>query len=230
MNIVLYLLFLTIGSLAVIAPQPDNTGFLSAFFLIFMTLPLWLDLFSFDKKRAALVILGLGLFGLTFEHMAITTGWPYGNFTYSSAIGGKIGGEVPWTVGIAWPPIIILSTLFANTFTQKTTFYKLLLALFAVIIFDAILDPAAVAINYWSWENSGIYYGIPLTNYLGWLISGAIGVVFAHLALRDHRLTNQALNSGFMMLGFWTGVCISTSLYFPALLAALLAFALFKRV
>lgn len=43
---------------------------------------------------------------------------------------------------------------------------------------DLIIDPVMVAIGAWSWQVAGIYYGIPLWNYEGWIEITAVTFVF----------------------------------------------------
>lgn len=39
------------------------------------------------------------------------------------------------------------------------------------VVFDLFIDPIAVAAGYWVWFIQGtVYYGIPLLNYVGWLV------------------------------------------------------------
>jgi putative membrane protein len=36
---------------------------------------------------------------------------------------------------------------------------------------DLVIDPLAVTtLNYWSWEGTGPYYGIPWSNFAGWFV------------------------------------------------------------
>jgi putative membrane protein len=46
----------------------------------------------------------------------------------------------------------------------------------ALTAWDLFLDPQMVGEGYWGWARRGRYRGIPLTNFLGWLLTG-IGVM-----------------------------------------------------
>jgi len=37
---------------------------------------------------------------------------------------------------------------------------------------DLFLDPLATSVQAWTWAEKGEYFGIPLLNYLGWLLVG----------------------------------------------------------
>jgi putative membrane protein len=36
---------------------------------------------------------------------------------------------------------------------------------------DFVIDPVAVAADEWQWATNGRYFGIPLTNFIGWFIT-----------------------------------------------------------
>src|SRR5437879_7971972 len=43
------------------------------------------------------------------------------------------------------------------------------IAAFVMVMWDLTLDPRASTIEHvWIWEQGGGYFGVPLTNYLGW--------------------------------------------------------------
>jgi putative membrane protein len=43
----------------------------------------------------------------------------------------------------------------------------------ALTAWDLFLDPQMTAEGYWRWARRGRYRGIPLSNYAGWLVTGA---------------------------------------------------------
>ena len=66
-----------------------------------------------------------------------------------------------------------------------------LTALFATLC-DGVLDPGAVSQNFWTYRNDGAYYGVPLSNYCGWLLSGIIGAAILHAFATGANLKNAA--------------------------------------
>ena len=38
------------------------------------------------------------------------------------------------------------------------------------MLFDLLLDPMAIRLGWWKWEEKGLWFGVPLTNYIGWAI------------------------------------------------------------
>jgi uncharacterized membrane protein len=49
-----------------------------------------------------------------------------------------------------------------------------LLSALAFTAWDLFLDPQMVSFGFWVWEIPGLYFGIPLGNYIGWIVVSAI--------------------------------------------------------
>ncbi|MBK9256650.1 MAG: carotenoid biosynthesis protein [Saprospiraceae bacterium] len=119
--------------------------------------------------------------GFLSEVIGVNTGYLFGNYSYGNALGIKIA-EVPVMIGFLWFMTIYgignlvlfiknRYSLFSNYSSLGST---LILANFAALLttlFDIILEPAAILLGYWSWENGSV----PIYNYLCWyLVSGLI--------------------------------------------------------
>jgi bisanhydrobacterioruberin hydratase len=186
-----------------------------------MALPLIIHGFHMKRARGLLAFILLGVFAVLFELFAIYTGWPYGEFLYTTALGEKALGAVPWSIFLGWPPIILLSYALANRFFKKSW----LIGLFAIIFvlwFDAIIDPGAVVLGYWTWEEPGIWYGIPLSNYLGWIVSGLLGLTIVRSSAPQLILSQKMMYSMVMILAFWTGVVFGAELWLPGIMGIVL--------
>ena len=53
----------------------------------------------------------------------------------------------------------------------------------ALMAWDVFLDPHLVMEGYWVWPDGGQFFGIPLTNYLGWLGVSAVLMVVLDMLL-----------------------------------------------
>jgi len=52
------------------------------------------------------------------------------------------------------------------------TFAVPFIAAFVMVMWDLTFDPRASTIEHqWIWEQGGGYFGVPLTNYLGWFFT-----------------------------------------------------------
>lgn len=196
----------------------------SAASILLLAMPSFLFLIlSTGWKRGLMIIATLWLTGTCIEAFGILTGFPYGKFVYpGGTIGAKIADIVPWTVGFAWAPLVIGSYVIAGLIHNKAPVW-LRIATGAVIlmVFDMILDPAAVALRYWEYFGATQYYGVPLTNFGGWLISGSIGNYVLHLLLGTSRLKGGATTSFILQISFWTVICFSFQLWIPAAIGVL---------
>ena len=38
------------------------------------------------------------------------------------------------------------------------------------ILLDLLIDPMAIQLKWWRWKRKGLWFGVPLTNYVGWSI------------------------------------------------------------
>ncbi|UCH05292.1 MAG: carotenoid biosynthesis protein, partial [Candidatus Thorarchaeota archaeon] len=171
-------------------------------------------------SRAIIVLLVFSVFPIVIEAIGISTGLPYGGFHYSDEMGFKILGLVPWSVSFAFAPLIIGSAAITNRQIEDARLALPASALL-LVMFDLILDPAAVVLNIWVWDVPGPYYGIPISNYTGWFLTGLVAAVLLHLMLmetpmRTVRLPTETAASLLLIISFWTGFSFWTSLIVPA--------------
>ena len=119
------------------------------------------------------------------ELLGTTYGWIYGQRYYYTAtfLGYKLFGRVPFSILLLWTIIIMLAYSItniidpANFFSLKKTLnfrsfaYVLLLSTldgFLAMNLDLILDPIYVGFGAWVWPAGGAYFGVPISNFLGW--------------------------------------------------------------
>lgn len=180
-------------------------------------------------RRAAASVLAVSAFAYAVESLGVATGFPYGPFFYGEALGPKLLGLVPYLLPVTYVPLVVGAVAAASRWTTRPVPRVLLSAVLLVLI-DGVLDPGATALGFWTWTEGGPYYGVPLTNFAGWLLSGAAS---AALLLATGRPQTQppppALDSAILSLAFWTGAAAFSGLAFPALLGVLLFAAFLSR-
>lgn len=180
------------------ATRPEFSG-ASALFVVAFALPSYAVLWRWAGPRTAVqVLVALGLFALGIESLAVATGWPYGEFSYGEAIGGKVLGLVPWTVPFAWTPLVLGTHALAERATKawlpghalvgrealRVQVLGVAVATLALAVADLVLDPGAVRQKFWAYPSGGLYYGVPASNYFGWLLSGVAGHALLRFLLR----------------------------------------------
>lgn len=115
----------------------------------------WTD--AFPIFAAAAFWIGFGS-----EIIGIHTGYLYGDYVYGHTLGTKLW-DVPIIIGVNW---FILSYLTGSLFHKiPNDYYAAFLAASAMTALDYIIEPVAVALDFWAWK----FDVIPTTNYLGWL-------------------------------------------------------------
>jgi uncharacterized membrane protein len=133
------------------------------------------------------------------ENTSILTGFPFGHYYYTSDLGPKLF-LVPLIIGpayfgtgyLAW----VLSTVLVGDVRPKssafTTFAVPFIASFMMVAWDLGMDPTSSTIRHsWIWEQGGGYFGVPLTNYLGWFFTVYVIFQLFALSLRLHKVSRE---------------------------------------
>ena len=179
-------------------------------------------------RRATLSLLALSAFGYAIETVGVATGFPYGSFYYGDALGHKLAGLVPYLLPVSYAPLVV-GAVAASWGSHVRSLHALTAALLLVLI-DGVLDPGAVSLGFWVWPGGGPYYGVPASNYAGWLLSG---VLAAAILLTTGRWRGTPppglLDSAIIALCFWTGVAALSSMILPTLLGITLSVYLLAR-
>ncbi|QKS71012.1 carotenoid biosynthesis protein [Paenalkalicoccus suaedae] len=130
--------------------------------------------------RSQLKIVGVFLVILIFalsmaiESFGVHTGLFFGDYSYQADFGPKVIG-VPITIGFAWVMVIATSHVLAAPIIHMVgRFKRLIYTIYGALIatsLDLIIDPVAYDVKqYWVWNEGGLYYDIPFSNFYGWFI------------------------------------------------------------
>jgi len=114
------------------------------------------------NKSFAVFALSAFTIGFGSEVMGVHTGFPFGNYSYGPVLGTKLF-DVPLMIGVNWLILVYLSGHLLHR-RIKNNWLAALLSAGLMVVIDFIIEPVAIALDFWNWE-SGI---IPLSNYLGW--------------------------------------------------------------
>ncbi len=136
------------------------------------------------------------------ELVGVRTDWPYGAFEYTIQLGPMLFGEVPLALPLFFIPLVLnaylLTVLVLGQWAERLL-VRIPIAIAAVVAIDLVLDPAAVAIGFWAFDPPGIVYGVPLSNYFGWVISGTVAVVLVDLAFDREALLARVRECEFIL-------------------------------
>jgi uncharacterized membrane protein len=173
---------------------------------------------------------------LSSELIGTTTGFPFGDYAYLNGLGTKVLGRVPFTIPLSWFYLGFASYLLANAFigparSLKRSVLAILGGTYLLVVWDLVLDPAmaheSMPIRFWTWYDTGSYYGMPWVNFLGWAGTGALFMVVARLFWRkdaDPDTYSPALPYAIYLANVVFGVvlAINVGLWVPAILAIVL--------
>ena len=144
------------------------------------------------------------LFGYFIEQLGVTTSWPFGEYAYSQTLGPRIF-SVPIVVPFAWVMIAHPCLVAARRIGKSWVFlYGALL----MTAWDLFLDPLMVSSGRWTWVVKGSHIPfqpeIPISNAVGWLLSGMFLMTMLHLFTpRDRRKVGGSLIAADVLL-LWT--------------------------
>ncbi len=141
-----------------------------------------------SARNALLFFLLATGISLAAEYAGIRWGFPFGaRFRYHPDLRLRLFGLVPLFIPLAWMVLAYIPIVQLRQWPRENQRPRLSMALKAVTaaamlcVADLTLDPLAVAVGAWTWEQPGAYYGIPAGNFLGWLLVGFVifGCYFA---------------------------------------------------
>ena len=209
---------------------PPEAAFVSGINVILFAVPaFWAVKMWLGLRDAVLLFVVLGVLALVIETSAIITGFPYGHFGYSDLLGHRLFGYTPWTVFLAWTPLVLagyaiearlISEQFRTvSFQLPIVVLRIVLLAFILVGFDLVLDPGAVKIGFWRYEGGGVFYGVPVSNFVGWLFSGAIAGVVLEIFFWIKKpllpAPAQMISSTFFIVSFWTFIAFFSGMYWP---------------
>jgi isopentenyl-diphosphate delta-isomerase len=103
---------------------------------------------------------------------------------------------------------------------------RLILTPLLLAAIDGVIDPGAVRVGFWSFEAGGDYYGVPMSNFAGWLLSGFIGTLAIELCLRSRKpllpAPVQMIGTLWLTVFMWTAVAGFSGLIVPMLVGVVL--------
>ncbi|MFN7993344.1 MAG: carotenoid biosynthesis protein [Bryobacteraceae bacterium] len=105
--------------------------------------------------------------GFLAEWIGVHTGFPFGRYTYTAALGPGIGG-VPAAIACAWVTLLLFARDLARWITVRR-WAGAAVGAAVMTSLDLLVDPVATRVlAYWRWDQPGFFFGVPLVNFAGW--------------------------------------------------------------
>jgi uncharacterized membrane protein len=132
--------------------------------------------------KDALALLAICLV-ITFamENLGVATGFPFGRYHFDVGSNLPHVGTIPVIVGPLWFGMgyfswVVAGTLLGGAQARLSRNIGLIalpiVAAFVMTQWDVVMDPPESTISKaWIWHDGGAHFGVPLSNYLGWLLT-----------------------------------------------------------
>lgn len=170
---IMYLLLTEVLAPWVNLPALGNIGFT----LVFVVFAITHCAGCCGWKRTGMFFASAAVVSYALEEIGVRSGWIYGAYHYSGMLGPKLG-HVPILIPLAWFMMIYPSWVVARALTRELNLGSVaglaasaFIAAMVMTAWDTVMDPGMSAAGNWIWENGGAYFGVPLQNYFGWLLT-----------------------------------------------------------
>ncbi len=130
-------------------------------------------------RALGLLSVGAGI-SLAAELLGTSTGLPFGPYSYTTLLGYRIAGLVPFPIPLSWFYMVYACLALTGRFlpardTERSRTAWAFTAGAILTAWDVAMDPAmSRATTHWLWHTDGFFYGMPLSNWIGWFLTGSI--------------------------------------------------------
>jgi uncharacterized membrane protein len=139
------------------------------------------------RRSILLMVVGIAI-SLAAELTGTSTGLPFGPYSYTTLLGWRVGGLVPFPIPMSWFYMVYCSLAIIGRLQPArddlaTRLRWAALGGATLTAWDVSMDPAmSFATSHWLWHTRGFFYGMPLLNWFGWWLTGSI-VAFAMVSI-----------------------------------------------
>ncbi len=164
-SIFVLIVFYTIGLIGILIPIHPDFVFLTPYnLLLSLAVIIWGH--SSWKLSTILVFLTCFLVGFGIEVVGVNTGLIFGEYAYGPVLGLKLW-DTPLMIGINWLLLIYGAGVTINRFMGDYHWaIRAILAAGIMVILDLLIEPVAIAYDFWTWESESV----PFQNYFAWFL------------------------------------------------------------
>lgn len=138
------------------------------------------------NKKYSIWALIVIIFSYFIEMIGVKTGVIFGEYTYGNVLWPRIL-DVPVAIGFAWLLMLLSSIALLQRlpYLKNTSkWFRIAIAALLMTFFDFMMEPAAIKLNYWSWQNQAV----PYQNYAAWFM---ISLIFLFIAEKLELLKSR---------------------------------------
>ncbi|MEM9226367.1 MAG: carotenoid biosynthesis protein [Verrucomicrobiota bacterium] len=172
----------------------------------------------FGWRRTFAAFAWVAIVSGVIEAVGASTGFPFGPYHYTETMGPRIAGLLPLAIPCAWWVVLLpLQFYWSLRLPERLQVYLPAVVGFSAMLVDVTLEPVATALReYWIWDRSGIWYGVPEQNFLGWWLTATL-ISFGLVVLLPGREVLETLGRRRVL---FLPALILTSVLFSFLAAA----------
>lgn len=164
----------------------------------------------YNKKYVLFWILIAYIITFFLEAVGVSEGLIFGPYYYGDVLGPKIF-NVPIIIGLNWVIIIfslllfsewLINSSFKSQLNNKVRFFftSVLTATFAML-FDFLMEPAAIGLTYWTWTLTSDPMNIPTQNFIAWfLISFSFALTYLIIPKKERMNLEGSPHSPWFVL------------------------------
>ena len=203
-------------------------------------------------RKALLLFATSFAISLASELLGTATGYPFGPYAYTDQLGYKIGGLVPFNIPTSWFYMLYCSLAICGRVLptrehasrageRREKWVWAITAGLVLTAWDVSMDPAMVRTTHWLWNLappeaqtalqrafvSDLFYGMPLSNWIGWLLTGTV-VARVMLAIVPPRVFAERVSPSGLPLVLYAvngvlpiAICVRHGMVWAAALGAL---------
>ncbi len=172
------------------------------------------------------------------ELIGTSTGEPFGNYSYTNFLGYKLFDHVPFSIPLSWFYVgfatFLIGYVLAGmlSLTPKSLF-AVIFGAWLLTVWDLVLDPAmaheSLGVKFWTWSETGPYFGMPGQNFLGWALTAVLFMSMARILwMSPPPADGRSLRIWFpvsvyiLNIVFASALSASVDLWLPIVFAAVL--------
>ncbi|MDP4761025.1 MAG: carotenoid biosynthesis protein [Crocinitomicaceae bacterium] len=146
-----------------------------------------------ENKLRFMVFLCIAfLIGFGAELIGVHTAYLFGSYQYGANLGVK-WAEVPLIIGFNWGILAVTSSAVIHR-VGLNKYLSAILSAMLMVVFDYILEPVAIKLDYWHW----IEGQIPVFNFVCWFgVSLILQWIYQRMKLTE---LNKVAESLFLMM------------------------------
>jgi putative membrane protein len=201
-------------------------------------------------RRAVALFAAAVAISLGAELLGTSTALPFGEYHYSTLLGYRLFGLVPVPIPVSWFYMLYASLAIGARIRPVSDnggsrWGRAALAGLVLVAWDVAMDPAMVRTAHWAWGAGDVFrqaglpvwladffardafYGMPLSNWLGWFLTGTLIARVMLTVMTPATLASRVAPSALPLLLYAANgimpvaLCVRDGLWWAAILGTL---------